>query len=111
MIHIAGTSEHVEFEEDPKSVLYDVHGRVNRSATLDGGAAIAHAGVVHGDRTFNISARLSPAQAATLKGIHETDTLVYLSCREGYFSGAIERLKIHGGEMTMNFLAKERLSE
>jgi hypothetical protein len=111
MISIVGSTLYCSFEENAdKSNIYDASARVSRTATLDGGVAITHSGMVHGDRTILAYAFVDSATEATLKSIHETDTLVYLSCKEGYFSGVIERLVIQGGEMNMTFLAKEKLS-
>jgi hypothetical protein len=111
MISIVGSSTYCSFEENAdKSDLYNASARVSRSATLDGGVSITHSGLVHGDRTLSIYATIDAATESTLKSINETDTLIYLSCREGYFSGVIDRLRIHGGSMNLTFLVKEKLS-
>ena len=111
MISIIGSTTYCSFEENPaKTDLYNASARVSRSATLDGGVSITHSGLVHGDRTLSIYATIDAATESTLKSINETDTLIYLSCKEGYFSGVIDRLRIQGGVMTMTFLVKEKLS-
>ena len=111
MISIVGSTTYCSFEENAdKSDLYNASARVSRSATLDGAVSITHSGLVHGDRTLSIYAAIDSATEATLKSINETDTLINLSCKEGYFSGVIDRLRIQGGIMTMTFLVKEKLS-
>lgn len=108
---IEATGDHVVIYENLDSDLSTMTARVTRSQTLDGGAVITHSGVSHGDRTLRIRAKLDEADAATLTAIHEDETLLYLSAPDGFFSGAIESLKIDGGDLTLSFLIKEKLSE
>lgn len=96
--------------ELPESLLEDMRARVSRRATLDGAVAVIHSGFAHGDRTFQIKAEITEADAATLKAIHRTETIVWISCKEGFFSGAIEFLKIEGGIIDMSIMIKEKLS-
>jgi len=115
MISIAtitqNTSGNIDFDELPKTTLYDASARVTRTATLDGGSSIVHSGFSDSDRTFSIYAIVTEVQAKILKSIHETETLINLSCVEGYFSGMIKKLKVDDTEMYIQFLIKEKLSE
>lgn len=101
-----GDPDGVLFYEDPDSVFQDTEPRVSRSATLDGGSTIDHRGFCDGDREFKIKAQLSADQSEDLWSIYRNETLVNLSCKEGFFQGAISRMAIDGGRLEMTFLVK-----
>jgi len=100
----------VIFEENRKSELRVGYPRASRVATLDGGSEIVHSGVSEGDRIFRVYADLTEEEAATLWAIHNAGTLVHLSCREGFFLGLIQNLKLDNGALTLTFYVKARLS-
>ena len=80
---------------------------MTRTATLDGGAVIDHRGFSDGDRAFEIEANLTAAEADALWYMHRNETLLHISCPEGFFTGAISEIKADGGRLKMTFLAKE----
>lgn len=96
--------------ENKESEVDQYPARVSRSATLDGGAVIVHSGFSHGDRTIKIIATVSEDDAETLLNIHQTETLVCISIKDGFYLGAIELLDINGGQVKMTFLIQEKLS-
>lgn len=85
--------------------------RAARVSTLDGGAVIVDGGFSHGDRTIKIKASLTRTEAAKLLAIHQTETLIYISMQDGFFSGTIEDLDLNGGEIEMSILIEEKLSD
>lgn len=96
--------------ELPESKLgTEMQARVTRRSTLDGGAVLVHSGFSHGDRTFTIKARLSEEDEAILVGLHQTETLLYFSIPEGFFSGMISYLDANQGDILMTVLIKEKL--
>jgi len=100
----------VDIHEDRTSELKAMTARVTRTKTLDGGVAIVHSGFSHGDRTLNIKAECSQDQADALEAIFRQETLVYISTRDGFYSGAISYLSTENGELAMTVLLKEKLS-
>ncbi len=103
------TVSNVVFDETAKSRLRDLTSRVSRTATLDGDCVIIHSGVTDADRTLDIRADLTEAQADDLQTIYESETLVYLSCKSGLFYGAMDTCKISNGSLQLKFLVKEKL--
>lgn len=99
----------IEFKEDSSSRFREDSARVNRVATLDGGAFITHRGYSDGDRTFRISALLDSITSDRLYDFFRTEGFIRLSCKEGAFIGAISDMRIDGGNLEMNFLVKETL--
>ena len=97
----------VLFYELPSSTFRDTPVRMTRTATLDGGAVIDHRGFSDGDRAFEIEANLTEAEADALWYMHRNETLLHISCPEGFFTGAISEIKADGGRLKMTFLAKE----
>lgn len=97
----------VLFDESPKSVFRDTPPRVNRTATLDGGAVLDHRGFSDGDRIFKIAAEVTEAIADDLWYMHRNETLLNISCPEGFFTGSIQDLKADGGRLEMVFLVKQ----
>lgn len=100
----------IVFQELPSTELGVLPARVSRSATLDGGAIIAHYGVSHGDRTFYIKAQILPDEKTTLEYLHRCNEALILSCKEGLFLGAIETMNTAQTPFTMTFLVKEKLA-
>ena len=114
MISISTTTSNtagaVVIKDKPESEKRRYPKRIQRSATLDGGAVIADLGFSHGDRTLKIKAELSEAEATKLINIHQTETLVNISIEDGFFSGAIGSLDLPEGQLDMSVLIKEKLS-
>ncbi len=95
------------FQELPESRLRNESARVSRSATLDGGCVIDHQGFSDSDRTFDIRADLTEAQAAILWGIFKSETFVNVATREGFFYGVIESMQDENGSVKLSILVKE----
>lgn len=101
------TIDGVEFNESPNSVFRNTPARLNRTATLDGGAVIDHRGFSDGDRAFQIEARVDETTADNLWYMHRNETLLHLACAEGFFTGSISEIQADGGRLKMTFLVKE----
>ena len=97
----------VIFKEDQKSKFRSTPARVTKSKTLDGDVVIDHRGFVDVDRDFEIIATLDEDQVDALWYIYTTYTFVNLSCKEGFYQGAMN-LEIVNDKLTLNFLAKEK---
>lgn len=108
----ADSSGALVFDEDKAgSRLDEPKARVSRSKTLDGGVHIEHSGVSDGDRTFQaVVADITEAQYIVLKRLHRNYTSINIACREGFFKGTIERIRLSGGQATVTILVKEKLS-
>lgn len=101
----------VTIRESPDTEYGDYSPRVTRTATLDGGVVINNSGFSHGDRTLLIRAQNLPiSDESDLKAIVESPAIAYVSCREGYFSGAIESMSTKNGILELSFLVKEKLA-
>ena len=89
-----------------RSKLLDFTNRVERTPTLDGGAIITHNGYSDADRTLELSGMFeSQAQAGELRTIFEDETEIDMSCSDGFYSGALDNLKIqNSGEFSVDFL-------
>ena len=99
----------VIIHENTDSQLLDSIPRVTRTATLDGGAVIEHKGFSEADRTFNIRGEIDENQLDILWELHK-ETTVYVSCKYGFFSGAIQRIRADNGELYLTIYIKEKLS-
>lgn len=97
----------VLFYEKGNSTFRNTPPRVVRTKTLDGGAVIDHRGFCDGDRDFTIFARLDEATATDLWTIHRNETLVNISCIEGFFTGSISDMQIDNGDLRLVFIVKE----
>ena len=105
------TVSNVIIQEKKTSKLRDFPSRASRTSCLDGTCHIEFAGVSDdSDRTLDIRAQLTTAQASDLQTIAESETFVNLSCSQGFFYGAIDTLKISNGGLNLKFLVKEKMS-
>ncbi len=97
---------------EKKTSIRNATARVSRSATLDGGAVINHLGFSHGDRTFQIYAKLTKAADAVLWGIFALGVMVNVATDEGMYRAAIESVTIADdkGITKMSILIKESLT-
>jgi len=100
------TIDGVFFYELKTSKFRDTPARVRRTKTLDGGCVIDHRGFSDGDRKFDIKAFLDEDTADDLDNIYRNQTIVNISCREGFFEGAISRMSVDNGDLNMTFLVK-----
>lgn len=95
-----------------RSDLTNTERRVTRTATLDGGVVLADMGYVDGDRTLRVSVRNPSLE---LEGqtayLQRTYPLVIMTCREGGFLGTIATMQHRRGELSIDFLVKEKLTE
>jgi hypothetical protein len=89
----------------------DNKARVNRQKVLDGTAYISHRGVSDGDRTLNVSEKITEAQAAIVWYMFKTYTFLHIATADGFFLGVIESLKIDNGAMACVILVKSMLSD
>jgi len=101
------TVDGVIFNELATSVFRDTNPRVTRTPTLDGGAVIDHRGFIDGDRIFKIEAALDEATTEALWTLYRNETIVHISCIEGFFTGTLAKLKADGGRVTLIFWVKE----
>ena len=101
------TDGEVEFEELPTSIFRATPARVVKAQTLDGDVVIDHRGFVTGDQEFTIKAKLDETTSDKLWNIYKTQTLVDLSCKEGFFRGVISDMQIDNGELNLTFFVKE----
>lgn len=97
----------VSFDELPTSIFRDTIPRVTRTPTLDGGVVVDHRGFADGDRTFKIEALLDETTTDLLWALYRSETLVKISCREGFFTGVLADLKADGGRVSLLFWVKE----
>jgi hypothetical protein len=95
------------FDEDPKSQIRRHESRVSRTATLDGGAILDAQGYSLADRTLIIRASLTKEKSDDLWALYKSEIYINISCNDGYFFGAIERMEIDRGELSMTILIKE----
>lgn len=96
------------FFEAPESSLEDTTPRVSRTATLDGGCIISHAGFSNSDRTFEIDAYLEDTEVNKLRNIYENHSFVYIATVLGLFKGAISRFKNANGSIKLTILVDEK---
>jgi len=82
--------------------------RISRIKTLDGGVYITNSGVSDGDRTLNVSAKITEAQAIILWHIFETYTFIYAAISDGVFYAAISGMAIKNGVLEMTILIKSK---
>lgn len=82
--------------------------RVGRVQTLDGGVAVSDGGMVHGDRTFVLRARVSASQRDTLKHLYESYSQLRCATRDGLFLVANDDLKFTGNLATLRLLVIEK---
>lgn len=92
------------------SEIFNRSARVSVQSTLDGGSTMVHEGFNAADSSIRpVFEGLTNAENASLLAIMETDTLVYLSCAAGFFSGAISEISIKGDKTNITFAVKEQI--
>lgn len=101
----------VLIDEDADSSLLGNTRRLTRRATLDGGCSIVDQGFSDGDRTLSVVRDgIDEDEFNILWAIFKVYSLVHVSISDGYYTAAIESLKIDKGKMTASILIKEKLS-
>lgn len=85
--------------------------RLSRVATLDGGCVISDNGLSDSDRTFLFTIiQSAPSALDALWALFTNESMLYLSCPEGVFSGYLETVKIEGADASVSFLVYEKLT-
>ena len=103
---------HITIDALPASTdLGEVRRRMNRVATLDGGAAFNDAGFSEADRTIRLQwtpqNAASEAQIARLVRLYQR---LRVSCSEGVFLAAPESYKSQANVSTLSLLVAEKLT-
>ena len=100
----------VKLFADPDERLYDSDARIQRTPTLDGNSVLVHNGQTDQDRVVVLVSTIDETQESQIRSIHENDTLVSLSCKYGFFDGAIKRFSPNNGKMTLIFWISEKIN-
>lgn len=101
----------VELETLPSSTDGDLRRRVNRVATLDGGAVINDGGFSDADRTIELRwTRDSASTDATVQRLLQSYATLIVSTRAGVFLTAPESLSLRESEATLRLLVLSKLS-
>lgn len=96
----------------PGSELFHASRRVTRTATLDGGVAIADTGYSAGDRTVRLTIPVpSPAQVATVSRLVRLYPLITVCLEDGAFSAVPSDYDLASGRLTLILLLTAQLSE
>ena len=100
----------VEIEALESSERGETARRINRVATLDGGAVFNDFGFTESDRTIRLQfVPTSAAHEAAVKRLVETYSRITVSCRDGMFLAAPERFT-PGETCTLKLLVERKLS-
>jgi hypothetical protein len=103
-----GSSQGVIFQEAADSKLSEFEPRLSKAKALDGRTIFDHRGLQTGDRELEIKAKnLSEETTALLEALVENETFVNLSCKSGFFEGAISRLSIENGNVDIIFWVRQ----
>ena len=95
-----------------ESSLYIRTARVAKRKILDGSIDLTHSGYTEGDASIALKFKNLPqADIEQAKAIFEGETLVYISCREGYFSGMISEFSVVGEALNIKYETKEKINE
>jgi hypothetical protein len=102
----------VVIHKSQASNLSNTTRRVSRTATLDGGVAMADMGFSDGDRTLQVvAAEADRDLESKLLYLQTNYPLLVLCCEKGCFLGAIDSLSRRQGALSLSFLVKEKLTE
>lgn len=80
--------------KDYESSFRKASARVSKTKTLDGGVVVVHNGFADGDRSINVDAKISKAEADILWDIFTTQTFVIVSIEDGVYNAVIKSLDI-----------------
>lgn len=89
----------------------DNTGRVNRTATLDGGCVIDNQGFSDSDRTIAGSFEIDKTTGDLLWAIFEASPMVNLALDHGFYRAAFSSLKVDNGIADFSLLIQEALHE
>ncbi len=90
---------------------YNSTARISRVKTLDGAGVLTPFGASVVDRDLAIKCRVTDAEAAALRSLHENTILVRISFWQGLFHGYIYRLTVRrDGAAELTFYFKGRLT-
>lgn len=104
-------SGYVELDLLPDYTDGEVRRRVNRSATLDGGAVIADGGFSDADRTLQMRwQRMNAEEEAAVERLVQTYGLINVSTPSGVFVACPESYTPNATESTLRLLVLEKIS-
>lgn len=116
MISLAAT----EFDIDGAVILdrvkkssrpFERSRRVNRTATLDGSAVFTDTGFSDADRTIVVVQNgISQTLYDIIVNLFENYDLIIICTTDGAFEGALSTLSVREGELTLNLLVKQKIS-
>ena len=104
------TSANVVILDEDNPDVRSSTARMSRVATLDGGSSMQHKGICEGDRTIEVSANVTEAEAVILDNLFKDYVLIYLSQADGAYSGAIYNLLIEAGKASITFWVSKKVS-
>ena len=91
--------------------VFDISRRVNRIATLDGGAAFNDFGYSESDRVLTIEwAPSKRDRVDNLRRMVRQYSRLLISCKEGMFIGAPESFTASGDTVRLTILVERKLS-
>jgi len=100
---------HIVISESPETLYPQLKRRVSRTATLDGKSTLSDMGYSDSDGTYLV--RLDNAALKDdLEALIKTYPLLYLSTKQGCFSGTIKNMNMSKTPMEFTFLIKEKIS-
>lgn len=102
---------YVEIDALPAQSDGETRRRVNRVATLDGGAVVNDAGFSEADRTIDL--KWTPGDAAyeySIERLVKFYPRILVSARNGFYEAAIEAYRPTAAESTLRLLVLSKLS-
>ena len=93
-----------------QSNLADFGRRVERTATLDGGAAITDGGFSHGDRTITLACEPGEETVDALQQFFQDYANCVLTLPDGCYDAYFQDMKDDFGVVIITLLIKEELS-
>ena len=101
----------IELHVTQPSETGEVRRRINRVATLDGGAVVNDSGFSHSDRTIDLAWQpTSAASEALIEYMISTYPQINVSTRAGFFRAVPETYTPGAEESTLRLLVLEKLS-
>jgi hypothetical protein len=101
----------VALDVDPAQVFGDIRRRMNRVATLDGGAVFNDFGYIEADRSIFLSWRVqSAAQEAAVARLVQLYARVRLATPRGLWLAALEQYSPGATESRLSLLVVEKLT-
>lgn len=94
------------FDALPESKAHTYTRRIQRTATIDGGAVLDDMGYTNGDRSIEFEVAYSEAAFDSLRYLVKNYGAVNLAAESGFYYGAIERVERDADLITVQFLAE-----